>query len=152
MKNLFFICFLVLLTAHSSRAQELSLATASLFELKTMDFSKLPTSKIYYKHRVRRPGTIGMIVGASAIVIGGTIIAATSNPKNNNSEGMPDAYYGFVIAMPGLITAGISGMVYVVCRLAHVTWTGGMQYIATTTNSVLLVIYNGPFIPFNFLP
>ena len=51
MKNLLLICALLFLIVPYSRAQKLSLATASLCELKSMDFSKLPSTMIYNKHK-----------------------------------------------------------------------------------------------------
>ena len=133
MKNLLIICALLLITAPTIRAQELSLATASLYELKTVDFSKLPPTSIYYKHRDRTPGTIGMIVGGSVFVIGGTIMAATLD--QGSGIGYGTAYMGLAIGMTGVFIAGVSGLVYVVCRIAHVTW-GGMYALYSTNNQL----------------
>ena len=138
MKNLLLICALLFLTSPYSRAQELSLATASLYELKTVDFSKLPPSSIYYKHRDRAPGTIGMIVGGSVIVIGGTIMAATWNQYSG--EGIGIVFWGFGIGMTGVLIAGISGVVYVICRLTHITWGG--RYAIYSNNNQLGIVCN----------
>ena len=85
--------------------------------MKQPELSEIPVTTYYGRERKRTPGTIGMIVGGSLIVVGGVIIAATIN--ENVGEGMGYGIYGFDLCVIGVATAGISGLVFVIIKIAY---------------------------------
>ena len=113
----FLVILLLLFSSVKINAQELTLASASFMQRKSLDLSVVPMTSYYGSQRSRTPGTIGMIVGGSLIVVGGVIIASTIN--DNPGEGMGYPIYGFDLCLIGAPIVIISGLVFVINKITH---------------------------------
>jgi hypothetical protein len=118
MKHLLLTYFVLVMSSVTAFAQEFTFVDVRSTQIKTIDLSKVKTNTIYDEHRERTPGTVAMIVGGSMLVAAAGMYYALDHTDSH--EGInPWAVPTVAFVVGGISTLGISGLVFVINKIAH---------------------------------